>query len=465
MNIVWFRYDLRLENNQALYNASLNNQPILPIFIIDKHVLSLGKCNLVWLYHSLTNLDKLCHNKLMILEGDSIEIIDKLIAKYAITNIYYNKVYEPNYLLMDKKLELTIREKYCDQINIDSFNSSLLFEPSSIKNKSGGNYNVFTPFYKCCLENINLIDDLLPNIKINFVNNITITKNITSLITIANQKWAIDIVKNWQIGSEYTLTKFSNFLQNLIVNYKIGRDIPSINAVSKLSPHIHFGEISVNQIYHNIKSYMIDVNYEHFFRELCWREFSYNILFYNNRLPFDNINKKFDNFSWDNNIDLYNKWTRGNTGIPIIDAGMRELWQTGYMHNRVRMIVGSFLVKNLLVHWHYGAKWFNDCLFDASIASNSASWQWVSGCGVDAAPYFRIFNPILQGQKFDSEGIYIKKYIPELSNLSTEYLFNPWLAPQDILAKASIKLGIDYPYPIIDLSQSRNRALEIYQSL
>jgi deoxyribodipyrimidine photo-lyase len=355
MNIIWFRNDLRISDNKALYYASQFGKEILPIFIVDDNVVQLGMASKVWLYHSLLHLNDLLNNNLMILEGNIFEVMSNLIEKYSIKEIYYNKVYEPTYLLSDKNLEEYVLQKY--NVLSYSYNSTLLFEPHIIKNKSGFNYNVFTPFYKCCFENKDKILTVLDNNNINYVNNSNIKKELGSLAKIANTKWAKSIIKSWQIGSKYALNKFNNFLLGSINNYKIGRDVPSLNAVSRLSPHIHFGEISVNYIWHSIKDRLYEENIEHFFRELCWREFSYNILFHNEKLPYENINKKFDKFPWNQNNDFYYKWQKGLTGIPIVDAGMRELWQTGYMHNRVRMVVGSFLVKNLLIHWQYGAKW------------------------------------------------------------------------------------------------------------
>ena len=466
MNIVWFRYDLRLEDNHALYYASKSNDEVLPLFIIDDNVLALGQCSLLWLYYSLLDLNKMCNNKLMVIKGKPNQVIDTLITKYDIKSIFYNKVYEPQYITQDNQLELYFQNKYNNRIRFYNYNSSLLFEPNEIKNKIGNGYSVFTPFYKCCLDSVDKIKPPLPQESINYVSNLDIVQDLSIFASLVNSSWGANIVKNWSIGSSHAILKLDNFLAHHISDYKVGRDIPSLNSVSRLSPHIHFGEISVDRIWHRIKNQInTNSNYEHFFREICWREFSYNILFYNHKLPLENINHKFDKFRWSNNLELYHKWTKGITGIPIVDAGMRELWQTGYMHNRIRMIVGSFLVKNLLIDWRLGAKWFYDCLFDANLASNSASWQWVSGCGVDAAPYFRIFNPILQGQKFDANGIYIKKYVPELSNISDQYLFSPWLAPTQELQKANIKLGVSYPYPIIDLAKSRILALEIYKSL
>ena len=235
--------------------------------------------------------------------------------------------------------------------------------------------------------------------------------------------------------------------------------------ISKLSPHLHFGEISPNKIWHRVRTSGQSEDLDHYLSELGWREFSYNLLYHFPQLPKNNLQTKFDRFPWGDNSEHLKKWQRGRTGYPIIDAGMRELWETGFMHNRIRMIVGSFLVKNLLIHWHYGKEWFWDCLVDADLASNSASWQWVAGCGADAAPYFRIFNPITQGQKFDPSGAYTRKFVPELRKLPNKHLFAPWEAPSELLVNSGIKLGKDYPYPIVDLKNSRELALVAYSSI
>ena len=262
-----------------------------------------------------------------------------------------------------------------------------------------------------------------------------------------------------------------------ILNYREGRNFPGKANCSALSPHIHFGEISPNQIWHYAKSACEEnsrtdknapiskVDLDHFHSELGWREFSYYILYHFPNLSTQNFQAKFNKFNWKENPINFERWKKGQTGYPIVDAGMRELWKTGYMHNRVRMITASFLVKNLMLDWRLGEAWFYDCLVDADLASNSASWQWVAGTGTDAAPYFRIFNPILQGEKFDPEGIYTLKYVPELEMLSKKYLFCPFQAPEDVLTKGGVKLGNNYPTPIIDLETSRKKALEEYKKI
>jgi deoxyribodipyrimidine photo-lyase len=254
--------------------------------------------------------------------------------------------------------------------------------------------------------------------------------------------------------------------------YKQGRDFPAKTNISLLSPHLHFGEMSPNQVWYGARDYLKSqhmteeqtaTDLDHFHSELAWREFSYSLLFYNRGLPELPLNPIFDHFPWQENDQLLKAWQKGQTGIPIVDAGMRQLWQTGFMHNRLRMIVASFLIKNLRIDWRVGQAWFWDCLVDADLASNSASWQWVAGCGADAAPYFRIFNPVLQGEKFDKNGVFTRQYVPELSALPDKYLFKPWQAPKALLEECGITLGVSYPYPIVDLKQSRNAALEAYQ--
>jgi len=280
--------------------------------------------------------------------------------------------------------------------------------------------------------------------------------------------WNNKFEQYWAIGEDAAYKRLDNFLESGLKDYKKNRNFPSKDNVSRLSPYLHFGEISPNYIWHKVitqenKGYVQDV--EHFCSELGWREFSYYLLYHFPQLPKQNLNSKFDIFPWREDKKLLKLWQKGKTGIPIVDAGMRQLWETGYMHNRVRMIVASFLVKNLLLDWRHGEKWFWDCLLDADLANNSASWQWIAGCGADAAPYFRIFNPVLQGQKFDPAGDYTRKFVPELKNLPDKYLFNPWEAPGNVLIGTGISLGKDYPKPIVDLKESRNRALKAFASL
>ncbi len=293
--------------------------------------------------------------------------------------------------------------------------------------------------------------------------------SIENLNLLPSAKWNKSIESCWEIGEKAAHEKLVSFLDNGLKNYKENRNHPFKKNVSRLSPHLHFGEISPNQAWYSAQIKNMDQGYtadvDCFLSELGWREFSHSLLYHFPNLPSKNFQSTFDNFPWTENNEYLTAWKTGQTGYPIVDAGMRELWQTGYMHNRVRMIVGSFLVKNILLHWHHGRDWFWDCLVDADLANNSASWQWIAGSGADAAPYFRIFNPITQGEKFDPEGQYTRHFVPELSQLPNKYLFKPWEAPATILKACKIDLGKTYPNPIINLKESRDRALQAYKKI
>lgn len=457
--IHWFRQDLRLSDNPALTHA-IKLGEILPIFILDKNF-SIGEASAVWLHYSLVSLNCSLDNKLQFFVGNSQDILIMLAKKYNITAITWNRCYEKPRIDCDKKIQQALEA--CN-IQVKIFNSLLLWEPWQITKQDGGQYKVFTPYRRACISAVYPRSPIPKPSNIYCINAQNNT-DIASLALLPNNNWYKPVIANWSIGEDSALQKLEYFINNNINNYKIGRDYPNSLSTSRLSPHLHFGEISPNTILHVIKNLAFNDSVDSFISELIWREFAYYLLYYFHTLDQQNWNSKFDRFEWQFNEDNLIDWQTGQTGIPIIDAGMRELWQTGYMHNRVRMITASFLTKNLLIDWRYGARWFWNALFDADLASNSASWQWVAGCGADAAPYFRIFNPVTQSEKFDTNGEYIRKYLPELSNLPNRYLHKPWLANQNILNSAKIILGIDYPLPIINLEDSRKRALKQFKAL
>lgn len=271
----------------------------------------------------------------------------------------------------------------------------------------------------------------------------------------------------WDISEGAAQDRLDDFVMAELEDYREGRNFPDKANVSRLSPYLHFGQISPNTAWHRAADAAAIINNEAsldtFLSELGWREFSYYLLYHFPQLPSKNLQTRFDLFPWANDTKSnLEAWQQGKTGYPLVDAGMRELYRTGYMHNRVRMVVGSFLVKNLLIHWHSGEEWFWDCLVDADLASNSAGWQWIAGCGADAAPFFRIFNPITQSEKFDKQGEYIRRYVPELANMPAKYIHCPWLAPDDVLQQAGVKIDVNYPGPIVDIKESRVRALEAF---
>jgi deoxyribodipyrimidine photo-lyase len=462
-NIVinWFRQDLRISDNPSLYSAAQEGI-VLPVYILDTinaKQFAMGLASKCWLHQSLTSLNNSLNGKLQVYVGDPIEVLKNLQSKYKANKIYWNRCYEPWRTARDKQIK-----QYFQQINVDirSFNGSLLWEPWEVLKEDKTPYKIFTPYSKKCQLN-----NMLPREPKSFPNNITLVKEnpttINDLKLIKPNNWSQKVLENWDIGEQPAQKQLRNFLEQKLQHYKDGRNFLDKDYTSRLSPYLHFGEISPNQIWYAAHNCKNNENLGSFITELIWREFSYNLLYHFPNIIYKNFKEKFDNFAWENNDKYIKTWQSGLTGYPIIDAAMQELWQTGYMHNRARMLVGSFLVKNLLVDWRYGANWFWDCLFDADLANNYVSWQWVAGCGTDAAPYFRIFNPIIQGKKFDPNGIYIKKYLPILKHLPIKYIFTPWLAPEYKLKEAGIRLGTNYPLPIVDIEHSRKKALALYK--
>lgn len=452
--IHWFRQDLRLSDNPALCDAARQGE-VLPLYILEDNN-DMGAASRWWLHTSLEKLNESLKGNLVILKGDPLTVLKMLIKEHNINEVYWNRCYEPWRIERDKGIKEEL--KVCK-----SFNGSLLWEPWEIKNKEGEPYKVFTPFYrKGCLAAHPPRDPLsAPHMK--FIKKDGLRPSDLNLLP--KIPWNKQLEPHWDIGEQGAQKRLNLFLEDKINDYKEGRNFPAQDLTSRLSPHLHFGEISPNQVWYAARHAGDDQNIDCFCSELGWREFSYSLLYHHPTLPHQNLHSKFDTFPWRVSPADLKAWQKGQTGIPIVDAGMRELWQTGYMHNRVRMIVASFLIKNLLIDWRLGEAWFWDCLVDADLPNNSASWQWVAGSGADAAPYFRIFNPVTQGQKFDPEGTYTKKYVPELERIPLKYLFNPWEAPEKDLLKAGVTLGSNYPKPLVDLAASRIRALLAFKSL
>lgn len=467
LSIHWFRQDLRISDNPALTSATQLGE-VFPVYIFDtvnSGEYPMGAVQKIWLHYSLKALNKALGGKLLVYSGDPLKILSELITEYQIDKVFWNRCYEPWQIARDKKIKAELNKKDKEVL---SFNGSLLWEPWEILKKDGSPYKVFTPFFRRgCLSAKEPRLPISAPANLSFNDSIITGLKIDELNLVPDEPWVKKIIQKWQIGEDFAQEKVTEFVKNGLKDYKDGRNFPSKTNVSRLSPHLHWGEVSPNQVwYQAIESDPeLSRNTDHFLSELGWREFSNSLLYFFPNMPKKNLQPRFDNFDWIEDCKLLKAWQSGATGFPIVDAGMRELWDTGYMHNRVRMIVGSFLVKNLRIHWHNGAAWFWDCLVDADLANNSAGWQWIAGCGADAAPYFRVFNPILQGEKFDKEGHYTRTYVPELTNLPNKYLHAPWMAPELILEQADIKLGKTYPKPVIDLKLSRDRALAAFANL
>ncbi|MCB1084472.1 MAG: deoxyribodipyrimidine photo-lyase [Chlamydiia bacterium] len=460
--IVWLRQDLRLSDNPALHAATERGE-VYPLYILDDvnaKEEKMGAASRWWLHYSLSALSEALKGHLSLFSGDPLPFLKKFIKEQGISAIYWNRCYEPWRIQRDKTIKKALKE---EGIEVKSFKGSLLWEPLNILKSDGTPYRVFTPFYKACQKE-DPPRKPFPHPKLKTAQ-LEGSLTLDQLNLLPKKSWSKKLEGLWEIGEAGAEKAAQKFLKIALATYKKERDYPGREGVSRLSPHLHFGEISPHQIFAAAHQEKESVGLNHFISELGWREFSYYLLYHFPTLPNKNFQSKFDSFPWQNSPSHLKKWQKGMTGIPMVDAGMRELWETGYMHNRSRMIVGSFLVKNLLLDWRAGERWFWDCLVDADLASNSASWQWVAGCGADAAPYFRIFNPITQGEKFDPDGVYIHRFVPELANLPPPSLFAPWTAPKEELEKAGITLGKTYPYPIVDLKKSREKALKAFSKI
>ncbi len=466
--ILWFRQDLRLSDNPALVAAAKAGK-VLPVYILDdlsSGPWRMGGASRWWLHHSLNALNRSLDGQLRCFSGDAASIIPQLVAETGASGVYWNRCYEPWRIARDTVIKEHLGEKGCQA---KSFNGSMLWEPWQVLKKDGTPYKVFTPYFrKGCLSQP-APRKLLPQPELTLFTDFVDALTIDQLDLLSSYDWYSKMDQYWTIGEEGASQAHARFLAEGLYGYKEGRDFPARDQVSRLSPHLHFGEISPNQVWHATQAAGLAQNCEHdldhFLSELAWREFSYYMLYHFPTFPEQCFNQKFNAFPWTQDQEAFTAWKWGQTGYPIIDAGMRELWETGSMHNRVRMIVASFLVKNQLVDWRLGQQWFWDCLVDADLASNSFGWQWVAGCGADAAPYFRIFNPVTQGEKFDPDGFYVRRFVPELKDLPNKYLHNPWLAPQGVLKNSGVLLGENYPRPIVELKKSREAALNAYEHI
>ena len=464
---MWFRQDLRLADNPALVDACGRGE-IIPIYILDDENADswkIGGASRWWLHHALEDLNRSLNQGLQLYKGEASAILSVLAHQTGAEAIVWNRCYEPWRIARDAKIKSALKDQGLD---VQSFNGSLLWEPWQVLKKDSTPYKVFTPYYRRgCLSAIAPRQPISVPININISKTSNHSLRFEDLNLLPKINWDEEMNARWDISEAAAHTRLDEFVMDDLQDYREGRNFPNKPNVSRLSPYLHFGQISPNIAWHRASEAGAFVTNEKsldtFLSELGWREFSNYLLYHFPKLPTDNLQARFDLFPWAENTDADLKaWQRGNTGYPLVDAGMRELYKTGYMHNRVRMVVGSFLVKNLLVHWHHGERWFWDCLVDADLASNSASWQWIAGCGADAAPFFRIFNPITQSEKFDKQGAYIRRYVPELANLPDKYIHAPWLAPSEILTAAGVDIGIDYPAPIIDIKESRERALAAF---
>ncbi len=471
--LVLFRQDLRLADNPAL-QAGLAHGPVIPVYVLDDETPDawrLGGASRWWLHRSLAALsaDIAKHgNRLILRRGRQDREVRRLVEQTGAGAVFWNRCYEPFARERDGAMKMALREK---GLEARSFNAALLFEPGSVLTRSGGPFSVFTPFWRACLSAPPPQAPLPRPRQLPAPDKFPASDRLEAWRLLPHRPdWAHGLRQSWAPGEAGARRRLAEFVDDALIRYEGERDIPSRPSTSRLSPHLHFGEIGPRQIWHALEAARHDRDAQaraaaKFLSELGWREFSYNLLHDRPDLPRRNLRREFDRFPWRHDAKALTAWQRGRTGYPIVDAGMRELWHTGWMHNRVRMIAASFLIKHLLHDWRQGEEWFWDTLVDADLANNAASWQWIAGSGADAAPYFRIFNPVLQGERFDRDGAYVARWVPELAKLPPEAIHAPWRADAATLARAGVELDRTYPRPIVDHDAARKRALAAFASL
>ena len=457
--LAWLRNDLRLTDNPALAAAAKGGGETIALYIHEEidGVRPPGGAARWWLHQSLLALeaDLATHGIALVVEsGNPEDILGRLVRERNVSAVFWNRRYAPGERAVDSAIKAKLRG---DGITVESFAAHLLIEPWEITTGAGKPYSVFTPFWKS-LKQAPIAQPLPAPAKGKRRDSQSVDGHYLE------PHWAGKLAAHWQIGEAAAQQRLCDFLDEQVTHYAEERDFPAKAVTSRLSPHLRFGEISPRQIWHAASAAAeahpkMAGAIDKFLSELAWRDFSYHQLYHRDDIAREPMQEKYRGLDWRDAPKDLRAWQKGLTGLPMIDAGMRELWETGSMHNRVRMLVASLLSKNLLIDWRLGEQWFWDCLVDADMASNPASWQWVAGSGLDAAPYFRIFNPVTQGKRFDEDGAYVRRWVPELAKLDDAHIHSPWEAPKEALEAAGVVLGKTYPRPIVDLKTSRERAL------
>lgn len=469
--IVWFQRDFRLADHPALL-AAAQRGAVIPVFIWspDEEVpWPPGGASRWWLHQSLAQFDSSLRRlgaRLILRAGPTVDVLRSLIEETGASAVYWSRRYEPAGRRLAEQVHGVLRGA---GIATADFPGTLLFEPTAIHTQAGEPYQVFSLFWRRCLrEPEPAVPEPAPT-RLSVPNTWPATLPLAALGLEPSINWTDGLRNTWRPGETGAHERLRRFLDGVLRSYHVARQRADQEGTSQLSPHLRFGEISPRQVWAAVQDAMarwrIKAGAQCYLSELGWREFAYHLLFHFPRTPEEPLRPAFDRFPWTDDRALLRAWQRGRTGYPIVDAGMRQLWHTGWMHNRVRMIVASFLTKDLLLSWRHGAEWFWDTLVDADLANNTLGWQWTAGCGADAAPYFRIFNPVLQGERVDPYGRYVRRWVPELAGVSTRWIHCPWKAPPAELQRAGVVLGKTYPLPIVDHAEARVRALSAFRRL
>ncbi|GBF57239.1 deoxyribodipyrimidine photo-lyase [Candidatus Phycosocius bacilliformis] len=473
--LVWFREDLRIDDHPALAAAAVAG-PVYAVFILEEGPdlgRPLGGASRWWLHHSLTSLSQSLAQhgiNLILKRGDPRTIIPDLARELDVAQVHWNRRYYAWSVPVDRDIKDKLRTA---GLGVYSHKAQVLTEPWEVKTGSGGAFKVFTPFFRAATPLCDAFADAagpMPTLNGGRVP-AQIGETLADWALLPSKPdWSGGLQASWQPGEAGARARLDGFLAKGLKGYGHDRNLPAKPATSGLSAHLHFGEISIRRVWQAARAAMaansaLEEDGRVFLSELCWREFSFQLIYHYPDFPEHSWKEAFRSFPWTSDPSAVRAWQRGQTGYPIVDAGMRQLWKTGWMHNRVRMIVASFLVKHLLQDWRVGEAWFWDTLVDADVANNAAGWQWVAGCGADAAPYFRIFNPMAQGEKFDADGAYVRTWVPELARLPDRYIHRPFECPTHVLAQAGVRLGQTYPLPIVNHEKGRKRALDAFASL
>ena len=470
--IWWLRHDLRLADNPALAAAVNTGGAVVPVFIWSPEEESPwppGGASKWWLHQSLAALDlqlRAAGSRLVFRRGPASATLRQLMKETGARHVFWNRRYEPACVARDKLVKEALR---VEGLHVESFNAALLHEPWTIQNQSGKPFQIFTPFWRHCLAKPDPAGPLPAPQQLASPVRWPKSLALDELNLEPRIKWAEGIRAAWRPGEAGAHTALKQFLASAFDDYSEKRNRPDVAGTSRLSPHLHFGEISPRQVWHGLKSMATKRGLataqwrgSQFLTEIGWREFAHHLLYHFPHTDAQPLRADFKEFCWREDAEWLTAWQKGGTGYPIVDAGMRELWTTGWMHNRVRMIVASFLVNDLLLSWQQGARWFWDTLVDADLAQNTLGWQWTAGCGADAAPFFRVFNPTTQGLKFDPIGDYVRRWCPELSKLPTKWIHQPEKAPPEVLRAAGVALGRNYPQPVVSHAIARDVALEAF---
>jgi deoxyribodipyrimidine photo-lyase len=473
--IVWLRQDLRVTDHPALSAAIERGGPVIPVYIRspeEEGEWAPGGASRWWLHQSLGGLGKDLKSfgsRLTIRKGESLAILKELLQDAKADAVYWNRRYEPAAIERDKRIKAELQRQ---GVEVQSFNGSLLFEPREVQTSSGTPFQVFTRFWKACLASRDPREPLGAPKRLPGPRQWPKSLKLDDLGLQPAIDWADGIRRAWKPGTAGAMELLARFVADKLGRYGDDRNRPDVEGTSRLSPHLHFGEISPHQVYHAVKSRLSALraktaiqSVQTYLTELGWREFAHHLLYHFPHTTTAPLRPKFAKFPWHDDDKFLRAWQKGQTGYPLVDAGMRELWTTGWMHNRVRMVVASFLVKHLLIPWQRGVEWFWDTLVDADLANNTLGWQWTAGCGADAAPFFRIFNPVTQGTKFDPTGDYVRYWVPELANLPDKWIHCPFDAPEQVLADTGVRLGKDYPRPVVVHSKARQHALAAFEKI